>query len=416
MNAPEITEYGLGYRYHWAIEQIEITVDAVREEKGNVHGEMTISTVQPDGTRPLTIKTLQLTGSRSTSDLAKHLASMAAGITEAQAKAFVEWAATTSVVRYRQGEPVLTMNGRAPISHIPWRLQPLVYEKMPTVVYAPGGTGKSYLALFIGLLTVQGGPFLGTDRPSRLNAVQGGCLYLDWEGSPDAFQLRLSRLVTAHLDLANVEMQYLSMRRPLADDLLTVQRHVKNYASKLLIIDSLALASGGDINSPDSAIRFFSALRSLHCSSLIVAHVAKTETGNGKSIFGSVFFTNLARSVFEVEPHQDEGSLMKRLVLRHTKCNEGARQAPLAFSFDFGHASGGVQVEPIGMEDLPSPEATQSKVDKLKAALADGPKTNEELAQATGFSAHTVRSRCSEGGGKWCTKIENRWHPLWVKK
>lgn len=415
MNPPEITEHGMGLKYHWLTEQLEITVDALREKEGGVHAEMTISAVLPNGNAPLTIQMVQLTSVRSKSEVANHLSTTATGIPKEHAKAFIEWASTHSVQRYRQGEPVLTMNGRAPISHIPWRLNPLVLERMPTVVFAPGGTGKSYFALFAGLLTVQGGPFLGTDRPSRLNAVQGSVLYLDWEASPDAFQLRLSRLVTAHPELADCEMHYLSMRRPLADDLLTVQRHVKAYDVKLLIIDSLALASGGELNGAQSPIQFFPALRSLHCSSLILAHVAKN-ADTGKSIYGSVFFGNLARSIFELESDQDEGSLIKRLVLSHPKANETARQAPMAFSFDFGHASGGVRVEPIGMEDLPSREACQSNPDRIKAALIDGPKTTEELAQAIGLSRHTIRSRCSEGDGKWCMKIDNRWTLLGVRK
>jgi hypothetical protein len=410
MNPPEITEHGMGWKYSWPIEQLEITVDALREKEGGVYAEMTISAVLDNGNAPLTIQTLQLTSVRSKSDLANHLSTTATGIPKEHCKAFIEYASTHSVQRHRQGEPVLTMNGRAPISHIPWRLNPLVLERMPTVVFAPGGTGKSYLALFAGLLTVQGGPFLGTDRPSRLNAVQGACLYLDWEASPDAFQLRLSRLVAAHPDLANCEIQYLSMRRPLPDDLLTVQRHVKQYDVKLLILDSLALASGGELNGPQSAIQFFPALRSLNCSSLILAHVSKN-ADSGKSIYGSVFFSNLARSTFEVESSQDEGSLIKRLVLRHAKTNETAKQAPMAFSFDFGHASGGVRVEPIGMEDLPSQEATQSDSDKIRAALSEGPKNYKELELATGLPTHTLRSRCSDGQKKnWCMKIEDRWH------
>jgi hypothetical protein len=416
MNPPEVSEHGLGWRYKWPIEKLEITVDGLRERESGVYGEMTISTVLPIGNAPLTIQTLQLTSIKSRNDLATHLSTMATGIPKDQAKAFIEWACTSSVLRHRQGEPVLTMNGRTPFAHIPWRLNPIVYEKMPTVVFAPGGSGKSYFALFAGLLTAHGGPFPGTQQVSRLNAVQGACLYLDWEASSDAFQVRLSRVVTAHPQFGDVSIQYLSMRRPLADDLLTVQRHVKAYQTKLLIIDSLALASGGDINAPDSAIRFFSALRSVHCSSLIVAHVSKTETSNGRTIFGSVFFTNMARSVFEVQPHQDEGSPIIRLALHHTKVNEGPRQAPMALSFDFGHDNGSVRVEPIGMDDVPTAVVEPTNVDKIKVALRPGAMTIGELAQATGLSDATVRARCNEGRDKWCAKIDGKWTLLGVKK
>ena len=54
---------------------------------------------------------------------------------------------------YRAGEPILIVgNGDTPIS-TNYLLYPFLIEKQPTLIYGEGGTGKSYLALFIALST-----------------------------------------------------------------------------------------------------------------------------------------------------------------------------------------------------------------------------------------------------------------------
>ena len=59
-------------------------------------------------------------------------------------------------MHYRGGEPAQRLTP-APLGAGPtWRVQPLLYEKLPTVLFGPGGSRKSFLALWISLLIEKG--------------------------------------------------------------------------------------------------------------------------------------------------------------------------------------------------------------------------------------------------------------------
>lgn len=242
-------------------------------------------------------------------------------------------------------------------------------------------------------------------------------LVLDWEADRSALELRWAQLMKGHPDYLGVNPPYYRrMERSLGDDLREVQRVVQDGNIKLVIIDSLAPAAGGDPNAPETAITFHKALRALKVSSLSLAHCAKDSEGKTRTIFGSVFFTNLARSVWEVKPSDDEESSVKHVTCFHVKVNDGPKQRPMAFRIDFQHTSGGTHIEPISVDELPSPEAAQSSAEKIRTALGALPKSIEEIARATGLSAHVVRNRLSEGRNVWCTSSDRgRWVGFGVK-
>jgi hypothetical protein len=91
-----------------------------------------------------------------------------------------------------------------------------------------------------------------------------------------------------------------------------------------------------ELERAETAIRFFNALRSLRVASLILAHVAKNS--EEKTIYGSVFFSNFARSAWEMKKAQEAGEHIIRVGLYHRKTNLGPLQQPLGFKLHFGEA------------------------------------------------------------------------------
>jgi hypothetical protein len=424
MQAPDIQEHGLGWRFTWT--NIDICIDQIRETASMTKAEMHVRYILPTGFQTLALEDVNLKRSPSRQSLVKHLVELDTDpdkqATKKKWMSCIEYACTYTMQQRRRGEPAVRLCPSPTVRALTWRVNPLVYQGQPTVMFAPGGSGKSCLGLLAAMLIQAGGYFAPTGTNgekcrSNLCGLQGEVLYLDWEADRQVLELRWANLQKGHEEYLGVAPPYYRrMDRSLADDLREIQRAVADHEIKLVIIDSLAPAAGGDPNAPETAITFHKALRALKVSSLSLAHVAKNDEGKTRTIFGSAFFTNLARSVWELIPSETEGPSVKYVTLYHTKVNDGPKQRPLAFKIDFQHTSGGTHIEPIGTDELPSPEGTQSSSDKIRSALRDGSKSIEEIAQVTGLTAHVIRSRLSDGRNTWCTKVQDRWTLLGQRK
>ena len=102
-----------------------------------------------------------------------------------------------------------------------------------------------------------------------------------------------------------------------------------------IIVDSIAGAVGGDLQREEGALRFSAAFRQLGVTGLWVTHTQKNTEGKDRSAYGSAFFTNTARSVWEIRGAQEEGDGRKRVALFHRKVNMGKLQRPRGYQFEF---------------------------------------------------------------------------------
>jgi hypothetical protein len=395
---PKIEPYGLGYQFTWDAEQISIRVDHFRESsRDGLHAELQVRT-ERSGFNPvlLTPTSVNLTSTRSRADIAKHLKMLLSGI---DWTTLIEYACGMATQYHRRGEPALALSSVEQVTPATFRLHPLIFDRMPTVLFGPGGGGKSYLALFLALLVDKGGYF------GRFCGMPGRVLYLDWEADERVLAYRRQQLLLSHADLGTADVVYKRMYRPLSEELVEIQRLVRKHGIQLLILDSLALAAGGDLMSAETAIRLHGALRTLNIASLSIAHVAKNANEEARSIFGSVFFTNLARSVFEVRSSQDEGAGVRKIVLYHKKTNEGGIQRPIGLSLSFGQ---GVTVAEMDIEEAEELSRPTKTVDRIKRALQDGNHTVKAISEATSLDEATVRTRLNEGRNRWSQKKNDR--------
>mgnify|MGYP001562299591 CR=1 FL=1 len=210
----------------------------------------------------------------------------------------------------------------APTREVNWLLPPFLIEKQPVFLFGLGGAGKSLLALGMGLSLQTGQTVLPGLRPK----AQMNVAYLNWE--TDEEEIRMRQLYFGQ-DLGN-DLYHIPCALPIHTMVTDLTRLLHEWDIRLLIIDSLLLAAGGATE--DHAAAFFAALRRLGRASLVVAHTAKNT--EGKTIYGSVFFENLARNVFEVRGKDSDNELVTALY--HRKGNNSRRLAPLGFRFTFG--------------------------------------------------------------------------------
>lgn len=273
-------------------------------------------------------------------------------------------------------------------------LKDLVLAAYVTLLHGDGGVAKSLLALALAV-AVSGGStrWLGRD------VENGSVLYLDFELDAEEQLRRVHQLCNGQgLRKPPEGLFYLSAlghtaREAFSSALMACEEH----GVKLLILDSLGPALHGDAEASKDVIGFFQEVmepfRAKGIAILIIDHQSKLQSGQsyqGKSAFGSVYKSNLARSVIQAEAtERGEGTLTLRL--RQKKHNFGPLAEPFGVLFSF--SEGAVSLETIELQASElAEEATLTATERVKLVLEDGPTYPWEVAEATGIPLKTVKN------------------------
>jgi hypothetical protein len=167
-----------------------------------------------------------------------------------------------------------------------------------------------------------------------------------------------------------------------------LQRIVAEHDIKMVIIDSAGPACGGEPESAMAAIQYFTALRSLHVTSLTIAH--RSKGGNSIGPFGSVYWVNYPRNTYELKKSQQEGESIIHVALMHRKANEGRLQTSSSYRFHFDNGSVRLQMEML--EDVPEFFDELPLRERITANLVrTGPMTARALAEDLGANAQSVQ-------------------------
>jgi len=293
---------------------------------------------------------------------------------------------------FRAGEPVKALGTLQPPETQREVLHGIVWEELPTLVYGPGGIGKSIIAL--NLMSA-----LHTGREvAGLKAHQGNCLYLDWETSEKQTWWRNREILQAYgeeigdwPDPARPESDrthmlfYRFMSGPLANDVKYLQKMVRQLGIRTVCIDSAGPACGGEPENAAATLSFFKALRQIGdaetpLQSIILAHVTHEGRKSGKSSpFGSVYWINIPRNVFELQSSQRDGANHSDFALHHRKSNTGPIREAVGMRLTWNE---GCTVEFLDIHKnaelvggLSMPKQAKVHIDKL------GPLSLEELAE-----------------------------------
>lgn len=189
------------------------------------------------------------------------------------------------------------------------------------VFFGKGGSGKTFISLRIALSYALGIPFLDF-TPAETGVV----LFVDYEATKGEIKNRLRRIAKGdHLaipmDSLEKRFRYINLDGALPDCLPTLKKVIAEHGIGLLVIDSAVQACGGEPEKADVASRYFNALRSLSVPSLTIAHETKLE--NHAYPFGSVFFWNAPRNIWNVQCDSDDDDRVKQVGLFHRKNNNG---------------------------------------------------------------------------------------------
>jgi len=393
--------YG-GFIFTFPEAMVTVMMDRIVKNKRAIYARLDVRTTAP-GYNPVLLQ-----------NMVTNLISLPAKVTliKELAKRFnqAEWTGTIEQVYahairvIEEGEPVLTIDPAraadgAAVPSLTWRVSPLVLDLQPTVLFGEKGTMKSYLAELVGLVVESGMSFSG------LTGLAGKVLIVDYESEYAEFQRRAHLLAARHPELVTGCPLYYRGTIPFPDDIDKIAKLVAEHDVKLLIIDSLAMACGGvDLFSGETATRFFQVIRMLKVASLTVAHPQKNS--EEKTIYGTVFFTNLARSVWQVKRVETSpGASVTRIGCFHEDANNTGRLHPIGFAFTF--ADDGITIEPHNVFADHGLVHAQTVPARIRHLLTAGKRTAQEIADEINAPLAQVKVRLSEGNGSWCVKLGN---------
>ena len=394
-SGPIVTADARSVRMEWPAHGVKATGKTLKEHSdGRITGHLSIDCTTPGIQRALRSAQFTFTALRTRKELAKDLAEKMPAPWEDLIEAFC-----AEVTRYvQEGEAICSLDlEEQPADPDPgFILYPVLAEGHPTVLFGSPGTGKSYLAQWWAMLTLAGGT--PSEMPVQVHKPVRSILYLDWEGDEIAFRQRAHAIREGTPEWSGFPFRGLHYRRctrPLAADVDQIRNQVEASEPELIVIDSLAPATGGDLNTSGPPNEFFTALRSLGGTALVLAHAAKGAAGTANaSIFGSVFFTALARSVWQIRSDSQEGEDQVGVALFHSKVNYGRREKP--FGLTIHHSEDSTWFTPGKIDDVVSAGTARSLKDRIYVAIKMmGKATIRDLAEELETNQNNVRAMLS---------------------
>lgn len=371
---PNLSKMGGLYRLEWPDQQVVIELDRIVEHGDEIKAQLTV--LSNVNSHPMII--LQA-GYNMTSLLARERT-----IKSLKTKWDVDWDSILEQATYdiltaiREGEPSIDLSLDCEPKPLEWLLEPLIPQGLPTMIFADGGTGKSYISLIIGMIV--GFPWKNNPLGLRPPVKSIRTLLLDWETSKDTVANRIVRLCRG-MNEPLPPITYRRCTRPLPMDMSAIQKHLLESQAELIVIDSLGLACGGDLKEQSQATAFFSCLRDLKVTALLLTHVAKDELRQRKTAFGSIYFQNCSRSVWELAKTQETDANTINIALFHRKQNETALLSPIGMQLSFDNLENSTSFARINVRDDPALRKNLKIKDQIAGVLAKGKMSIKEICE-----------------------------------
>lgn len=406
MPQPVLSDKGSNYEFTWTEYQLSAQVSRIHEHKdGRISCELKFTTSNPEYKPHLLQQTFNLLGTSQGKTLLKNALGKVY-------KAKVDWDEVIEQIcgitlnKMREGEPIEELWTDDAIAPVEYKVFPILLDREPTLLFADGGSGKSSIGLFIASCITL--PW--NNNPLGFKPKYGKVLILDWETSNATYKRNIQYLRRGH-DLPEYMISYRRCWSPLADDINAIHEMVRSHEIDTVIIDSIIGAVKGDVNDSTAAQDFFRALRRLNVTSLLIHHTAKKTDLRNKSPFGSAYFSNLPRSVWELISHQEPGIDRLNVMMSHYKCNVDTKQAPIGIEINFNKFEGRTTFRRINVENVAEFEVKLSLGKRILMALKRGPMTVLDLSEGLNEPQNKIRARLSNlHESKYVAKLEDgRW-------
>lgn len=381
-NRPVVTKTPTSYGFAWP-NGVTATVTRIREHHDMVTGELEIKRNSQRYNDPLVFGTLNLSSMQTKQRLIGDLDKQCP---DTSWHDVISTIAGHILMGIREGEPVMAAGcepiearAKAAIRDV-WQDGSLLVADNANLLYGEGGAGKTTLACCLGLLAQQGGigGTLGLEAVEQYNT-----LICDYEQTFQDINEMLQEVATGLIikkeELSpEITVQYRRMYQAFPYEIDRIQRVVQELDIRLLIIDSLGSACGGEPENAGLILDYFNALRSLGITTLTIDH-----TNREGLLFGSIYKFHQARSVWEIKKTQRPGENTLNVGLFHRKINRGKILKPIALKYTYDMDS--VLIERLVPETVEGLMGAATTADLIAEVLTEqGPMTCRDIAAATG--------------------------------
>jgi hypothetical protein len=310
-----------GYELYWFGMDLKVTVDHVQDDD-----LVELAIYEKD--KPVYISSYRLLS-------VSHKESLIRALGNINKK--LDWFTITNQItieclsRIRNGEQVVMLDSKIGAVKPEFLVFPIMVSNNVNIIYADRSSAKSLFIMWISLLLNLG----WVDSAGLKIYKEHKVLWLDWENDSSTSGWSKECLVRG-LGIEGIEIAYLHMTHTLAKSIPYLQQKINEVGADTIVIDSLGIAVGGDLNLSEPAIEFFNSIRKLPVTPVVIAHTAKDKNNPRKTVYGSAFYENLARSVWEASKKQEYGAheLVFSLFQRKAPPFAGYHE-PLGFRFMF---------------------------------------------------------------------------------
>lgn len=375
-----------------------ISITNLYESRGDIRAEMRVKLNTAEEFTDLLRERITITGGTSKAGFAKRLTDKPQlAETMAPFKEITETICNVAIDSYRAGDPFLTLAELKPPVSPGFLVDKLLPLQQATVLYGDGESGKSITALFTAI-AVATGHALPHMKPIR---EPGSVLILDWETTWENQLVRLQKMCRG-LDIpVPPNIRYRRMSRSLPDELRPVKQEIDRLGVSLVIYDSMGMACGGEPEKADTAIRFFTTLRSLgSVTSLVIHHVswAEAEKEGIPRSYGSIFIRNQARSMWAVRRAGIAGQAYADVGYWHTKANDNIHFEAFGLHYEFGEEI--ITMSSVNLDNVPSLAVHAPLGERIRGILGrDGEATVKEIAEELERAETTIRGSLSKMDG-----------------
>jgi len=279
---------------------------------------------------------------------------------------------------------------------ITFPLYPFLREGAGTILFAPPGTGKSWVSLIMGVCLANG-------LTSPFNALKRHVIYANLERPRNTFLVR-DHAVRRALGFPSDQpsgIGYIHARGLTFKSVLWhIEQEGRKHPDSVVILDSISRTGLGSLIEDTTANQFTDAMNALGLTWLGVGH---TPRGDDKHIFGSMHFT--AGCDIEVRLVGSEYGHTLNLLLETVKANDSKRNFKHAISLEFGaeEQEGLVNIREIQTDDPGL--VVQSTDNPFRIAhaieLLGGKATPSEIADETGIALPNVSKVLTGSRGKF---------------
>ena len=284
----------------------------------------------------------------------------------------VEDLAAIVIDTYNKGVPEVRLADVEIDESSMWRVDNILVQNHPNLLWADGGTGKSMFALFLGVLIQQG----YTDTDHNLVVEPGNVLYLDYETDDQEIAKR-SRMIHKGLGMApESQIVYQNMATSLVDAEDRIRDLIFNHNIEVMIVDSMGMAVKGELEQQDSVTNFFAVLRRLGnmgITSLVISH-----SNRSGQVFGSAFTHHWSRFIWEAKKSSSSPTGMD-FTLFNRKANNVGMQPSQTWGVDFTEDSVVYTRGDTFMTDLKGELSYAQLV--FKIIESEGAKTAQQLKE-----------------------------------